>query len=65
VNENLLSVPDGACSDSFTTPYFYRIIENPWGSLTESYYTCYMHPYDAFVNAIGVGLGNAGSLFIP
>ena len=63
ITEGLYKLKNGACADSFSTPYFYRMIETPWASLEESYYKCFLTNSDALINAVGVSLGNAGILY--
>ena len=63
ITEALYKLKNGACADSFSTPYFDRMIETPWASLEENYYKCFMSNNDALINAVGVSLGNAGVIY--
>ena len=63
VTDNLYLIHDGACTDSVTTPNFHVLEDNPWADLEEDYYTCFLNPDDAAVEAIGIGIGNASLIY--
>jgi hypothetical protein len=53
---------DGACANSFETPYFSSLEANSWGTLEENYVQCTLNNTGAFFTSIGISIGTAGIL---
>ena len=57
-------LPEPACHDTFTTPFFNDLITTPPFPLVEKYYECTSTRSDAFQNALGIAVGNA-TFWVP
>jgi len=60
INDYFFFVPNGSCSDSFSTPYWQSTI--PPAPLEESYKQCRKSSEQAFFDALGIAFSNAGSI---
>jgi len=67
INPYFLSVDEGSCTDTFSTRKgaWSTWKSNPAEPLVESYFMCTMSEKDAWVNAVGVTMGNLGAVSLP
>lgn len=53
-----------ACYNSFTTPHWSKLVETPPFPLVQQYYECTARAEDAFIDSLGIAVGNA-SFWVP
>lgn len=66
VSPYLAQVNNGSCADIFSVSdnAFRQMISTYPVKFTEDYYECYPHVFDALIDSIGIGAGNA-AMYVP
>jgi len=67
INDYFHQVNDSSCNDQFSLSEsaWNLISENPPTTLVDDYYQCTLTPWHAFLQAIGVSVGNMSAAMIP